>query len=201
MWDQRYRTEEYVYGTRPNDFLASVSDRIAKGRVLCLAEGEGRNAVFLARQGHQVLAVDQSAVGLAKAQRLAATCGVSIETRTVDLASFEIVPESWDAVISIFAHVPSQLRRTLHRQVVGGLRPGGILVLEGYTPAQLQYKTGGPPDLDKLMTLADLREELVGLTFMHALELEREVIEGTLHTGLGAVVQVLAVKPGERPVR
>lgn len=201
MWDQRYRTEEYVYGTRPNDFLASVSDRIVKGRVLCLAEGEGRNAVFLARQGHQVLAVDQSAVGLAKARRLAAANGVSIETRTVDLARFEIAPESWDAVVSIFAHVPSELRRALHRQVIRGLKHGGILVLEGYTPAQLRYKTGGPPDLDKLMTLADLREELAGLTFMHALELEREVIEGSLHTGLGAVVQVLAIKPGERPVR
>lgn len=194
MWDQRYNTDEFVYGTQPNDFLASVSGRIPGGRVLCLAEGEGRNAVYLAQQGHQVLAVDKSAVGLAKAERLAAAGGVRIETRVVDLARFEFEPGSWDAVVSIFAHVPSILRRALHRGVVSGLRSGGVFVLEAYTPAQLLLKTGGPPDADMLMSLAGLREELAGLDFRHALELEREVVEGKLHTGRGAVVQVLAVK-------
>ena len=195
MWDERYNTEEFVYGTRPNDFLASVSAQIPPGRLLCLAEGEGRNAVYLATLGHQVLAVDKSAVGLAKAQRLASASGVRIETRVVDLAQFDFAPGSWDAVVSIFAHVPSSLRQVLHRGVVNGLRGGGVFVLEAYTPAQLKLKTGGPPAADMMMSLAGLREELAGLEFRHGVEMERDVIEGKLHTGRGAVVQVLAVKP------
>lgn len=195
MWDERYNTDEFVYGTRPNDFLASVSGHLPRGRILCLAEGEGRNAVYLAKLGHQVLAVDQSAVGLAKAERLAVAGGVRIETRVVDLAHFDFEPARWDAVVSIFAHVPSDLRKKLHRGVVAGLRPGGLFVLEAYTAAQLELKTGGPPDADKMMSLASLREELAGLDFRHGAELEREVFEGKLHTGRGAVVQVLAIKP------
>jgi SAM-dependent methyltransferase len=194
MWDERYSTGEYVYGTKPNEFLVSVSGRIPKGKVLCLAEGEGRNAVYLAKLGHQVLAVDSSPVGLAKARKLAAENNVRIETSVVDLAHLSIEPESWDAVVSIFAHVPSVMRKDIHRNVVRGLRQGGVFVLEAYTPAQLKLKTGGPPNADMMMTLEGLREELNGLQFLHAAELERNVVEGKLHTGKGAVVQVLAVK-------
>lgn len=195
MWDERYNTDDFVYGTAPNEFLASVSGQIPRGRVLCLAEGEGRNAVYLAKLGHQVLAVDKSGVGLAKAGQWAEANRVCLETRVVDLAHFDFAPGSWDAVVSIFAHVPSVLRKALHRGVVAGLRSGGAFVLEAYTPAQLKFKTGGPPDADMLMTLPTLRQELEGLEFRHALELERQVIEGRLHTGWGAVVQVLAIKP------
>jgi SAM-dependent methyltransferase len=194
MWDERYNTGEYVYGKRPNDFLVSVSDRIPRGKVLCLAEGEGRNAVFLARQGHQVLAVDSSHVGLEKAKKLAGENNVHIDTQVVDLAHLEIQPEQWDGIVSIFCQVPSRIRRELHRKVVTGLRPGGAFVLEGYTPAQLKLGTGGPPDEDKMMTLDALRQELSGLEFKHAIELERDVIEGKLHTGRGAVVQIVAMK-------
>jgi SAM-dependent methyltransferase len=165
------------------------------GDVLCLAEGEGRNAVFLARRGHRVLAVDSSAVGLAKAAQLAEEHGVRIETLTADLADFVIEPGCWDAIVSIFCHVPPSIRRTLHRQVVAGLRPGGLFVLEAYTPAQLELRTGGPPTVELLMTLADLREELAGLEFLQAREIERDVVEGRLHTGRGAVVQIVARKP------
>lgn len=165
------------------------------GDVLCLAEGEGRNAVFLARRGHRVLAVDASAVGLAKAAQLAEEHGVRIETLTADLADLVIEPGRWDAIVSIFCHVPPPIRRTLHRQAVAGLRPGGLFVLEAYTPAQLEFRTGGPPTVELLMTLADLREELAGLEFLQALEIERDVVEGRLHTGRGAVVQIVARKP------
>lgn len=195
IWDQRYATEDFVYGTTPNGFLVSVSDQIPAGKILCLAEGEGRNAVYLAQRGAQVLAVDGSAVGLAKARQLAAANHVHIETAVVDLAHYTIAPDSWDAIVSIFAHLPLALRQELHRQAVAGLRPGGVFVLEAYTPAQLALKTGGPPQLDLLMTLSALRQELAGLEFVHACELEREVVEGKLHTGRGAVVQILARKP------
>jgi len=195
LWDQRYETVEYRYGKAANDFLRSMAKHLPLGNCLCLAEGEGRNAVFLAELGHQVTAVDNSRVGLDKAQTLANERGVQIETRLADLADFKIEPESWDSIISIYCHVDGEIRPTLHRKVVTGLRPGGVLVLEAYRPEQLSYGTGGPPTVEKLMSLPQLREELAGLDFQHALELEREVIEGDLHTGLGAVVQVLAVRP------
>ncbi len=194
MWDQRYAVEEYVYGTRPNDFLASVVDRLPMGRVLCLAEGEGRNAVYLAEQGFEVTAVDSSAVGLDKARKLAGQRGVHIETIVADLAHYEIIPESWDAIVAIFCHLPPPLRRVVHAQAVAGLRPGGAFVLEAYTPAQLKHGTGGPPVVELMMTLEALRNELAGLRFEHAVETERDIQEGRFHAGVGAVVQVLAYK-------
>jgi SAM-dependent methyltransferase len=195
MWDQRYDTSEYVYGTDPNDFLAGVVAEMPAGKTLCLAEGEGRNAVFLAEHGHQVTAVDSSAVGLEKAERLANDRGVSIATVTADLAHYEIERDSWDVIVSIFAHVPPDVRRPLHKKIVRGLHSGGMLVLEAYTPEQIKLGTGGPPVPQMTMTLTALREELDGLIFRHAVELEREVLEGRYHTGKGAVVQVVAVKP------
>jgi SAM-dependent methyltransferase len=194
MWNQRYAVEEYIYGTQPNDFLASVVDRLPMGRVLCLAEGEGRNAVFLAEQGFDVVAVDSASVGLDKARHLAGQRGVHIDTVVADLADYAIVPEAWDAIVAIFCHLPPPLRREVHARAVAGLRPGGAFVLEAYTPAQLQHGTGGPPVVELMMTLATLRDELTGLRLEHAVEIERDIQEGRFHAGLGAVVQVLAYK-------
>jgi len=195
MWDQRYDTTEYVYGTEPNDFLASNVSELTPGRTLCIAEGEGRNAVFLAEHGHEVVAVDASAVGLEKAGRLASERGVKVTTIVADLAFFDIEPDSWDTVVSIFAHLPLEIRRPLHKKIVQGLRTGGKLVLEAYTPEQIKLGTGGPPVVEMTMSLDALQEELDGLVFKHAVELERTVVEGQFHTGMGAVVQVIAVKP------
>lgn len=194
MWDERYSTDEFVYGTTANEFLVSTIDRLPKGRVLCVAEGEGRNAVYLAQAGCEVVAVDASRVGLDKAARLARERGVHIETVVADLADFVIQPHSWDAVVSIFCHLEPQLRKALHRRVVAGLRPGGVLVLEAYRPEQIRYATGGPAAADMMPSLAELRDELEGLEFEHAVEIVRNVSEGKYHTGKGAVVQVLAVK-------
>lgn len=194
-WDARYACDEYVYGTAPNDFLRAHVGDLTPGRTLSLAEGEGRNAVFLAEAGHRVTAVDASAVGLAKARRLAAERGVTLETVVADLADYEIAPAHWDNMVSIFCHIPPAARARLHRQVVAGLRAGGMLLLEAYTPAQIGRGTGGPPVPELTMTVESLRRELAGLEFLHAAELEREVREGRYHTGPGAVVQVLARKP------
>lgn len=195
MWDERYSEAEYVYGKEPNDFLADNFGRIPKGTVLCLADGEGRNGVFLAQQGYAVTSVDASRAGLAKAERLAAERGVSLRTVQADLADFTIAPASVDGIVSIFCHLPPAIRKRLHREVVRGLRPGGVLILEAYTPAQIAFGTGGPPVPELTMTLEGLREELAGLDFETGRELERDVIEGKYHTGRGAVVQLIARKP------
>ncbi|OAM88954.1 class I SAM-dependent methyltransferase [Termitidicoccus mucosus] len=194
-WNERYAATGHFYGTEPNGFLAAMASLIPDGSVLCLAEGEGRNAVHLATLGHRVTAVDQSSVGLDKAQRLAATWGVTLETVVTDLATYPISPGRWAGIISIFAHLPSPLRRNLHAAVVHGLKPGGIFILEAYTPAQLAFNTGGPKDLVLLMQLDDLHTELAGLNLLVAREIERDVVEGPGHRGRAAIVQVVGRKP------
>lgn len=193
FWDARYGAADgYVFGTEPNDFLRTVAERIPAGPVLCLAEGEGRNAVFLATRGHAVTATDLSATGLAKARALAATRGVPLVTAVADLADYGITPGAWSGIVAIFMHLPPALRRDVLARAAVGLRPGGVFIMEAYTPAQLAFGTGGPKDPALLPTLAQLRAELPGLEFEIGRELEREVHEGGGHTGRSAVVQVLA---------
>lgn len=194
-WNERYSAPGFAYGTAPNDFIASVADRIPPGRVLSLAEGEGRNAVYLAALGYQVTGVDGSEVGLRKAGELAAARGVTITTVHADLSSFEIGVEQWNGIIACYCHVPSALRIPLHQAAVRGLKPGGAFVLEAFSKEQPAYGTGGPQSPDMLMSLDDLKRELAGLEFAHAVRIEREVREGSGHTGLASVVQVLALKP------
>lgn len=194
-WDQRYSEPGYTYGTTPNTFLVSVVNRIPSGRVLMLAEGEGRNAVYLASLGYQITAVDGSAVGLGKALELAAERGVSLTAVVADLDGFEIEPGQWDAIVSCFCHIPSAIRIPLHRKVVNGLKPGGVFVLEAFSKEQMDYDTGGPKSLDMLMSREELLQELAGLEIIHAATLVRDVKEGRGHTGLASVVQILAMKP------
>ncbi|MHB1544242.1 MAG: class I SAM-dependent methyltransferase, partial [Gammaproteobacteria bacterium] len=169
-WDRRYSEPGYAYGIEANEFLASVEAQLPRGRVLSLAEGEGRNGVFLAKRGFRVTAVDQSAVGLAKARILAHEQGVALTTIQADLGSHAIKPDCWEVVVSIFCHVQPTIRARLYRAAVNGLVPGGALVLEAYTPQQLGFGTGGPKDSALLVDLAVLRHELMGLRF----EIERE---------------------------
>ncbi len=194
-WDQRYGKSGYTYGTAPNRFLRSVVESIPRGRILSLGEGEGRNAVFLAKRGYDVLGVDVSSVGLNKARSLAEERGVRIQTELCDIRDYSIASVSWDGIISIFCHLPAAVRRTVYRRVVSGLKPGGAFVCEAYTPRQLAYGTGGPPVRELLVTLEELRGDLEGLRLDIAREVDREVLEGRLHVGMGAVVQILAVKP------
>lgn len=194
-WDERFAGDEYAYGKEPNEFVVAAADRIPPGRVLCLAEGEGRNAVYLAGLGHDVTAVDASSVGLAKARRLAAERGVSLTTVLADLTDFTIEPEAWAGIVSIWAHLPRPVRTRLYGQAARGLLPGGVFVLMAYTPAQLAYGTGGPSVPGLLVDLASLREDLPGLEFVIGREFVRDVHEGKLHQGPSAVVQVLARRP------
>ncbi len=193
-WNERYAGEDYVFGTRPNEFLVEAGPQIPKGRVLCIGEGEGRNAVFLASLGFEVTAVDGSAVGLEKARRLAEERGVTICTEVADLADYVVKPEHWSGIVSIFCHLPSFLRHTLYPSLEKGLIGGGALLLEAYTPEQPAFGTGGPSDPDLLLTSDELRQTFSALTFERLTELERDVTEGNLHTGRAAVVQMIARK-------
>jgi len=194
-WDERYAGEEYKYGTQPNAFLQENASRIRpRGRVLCLAEGEGRNAVYLAGQGYQVTGVDASETGLSKARRLAAEKGVEVTFLQRDLEEYHIQPQAWDAIVCIFCHLPPVLRRPVHRACVEGLKPGGVFILEAYRPEHLEIGTDGPPTVELMITLADLTEELSGLRFDHALECVHDFSEGEGHNGKGAVVQVIGMK-------
>jgi len=196
MWDDRYGQPGWAYGTEPNDFLRKHAGSIPEGEVLCLAEGQGRNAVYLAGLGYQVHAVDRSAVGLARAEELAAERGVTIAIEAADLATYDLGIARWAGIISISAHVPPAVRARLHRAVVEGLVAGGVFILEAYAPSQVGRGTGGPPDRELCYPLDAVREELSGLRFDHAVEREREVVEGRYHTGLAAVTQLIGVKPG-----
>ena len=192
FWNEKFSTTDYAYGTEPNDFLVSAVTNLKRGATLSLAEGEGRNAVWLAQQGFTVSAIEQSEKGVGKTLRLALQRGVIVMAERGELETFHIQPNSWDLVVSIYAHTPQELRRKLHRQVVAGLKPGGVFVLEAYTPAQIANNTGGPKDASLMPTAELLRSELAGLVFDRIEEVERDVVEGSLHTGKAHVVQVVA---------
>ena len=159
FWEERYAEGPYAYGTEPNDFVREVADRLPPGRVLCLGEGQGRNAVFLAQRGHDVTAMDQSPMGLQRAESLAAERGVKITTIAADLEEFMIEPLAFGAIVSIFVHLPHALRRDVHERVMNGLAEGGLYVFEQYAPGQNEYKSGGPEDPDRRPGLATVRED------------------------------------------
>lgn len=194
-WDERYSGPGYLYGTEPNAFLVQVADRIPRGPVLCLCDGEGRNGVWLAGRKHAVVSVDNSRVGLAKARRLAAERKVPITTVNADLAGFSIPESYFAAVVAIFCHLPPELRARVHRNAIRGLKPGGAFILEAYTPRQLDHGTGGPHTPELLMEPEDIRAELDGLEIELLEEIEREIQEGERHVGKGAVLRVLGFRP------
>jgi 2-polyprenyl-3-methyl-5-hydroxy-6-metoxy-1,4-benzoquinol methylase len=194
-WDERYQTENYFYGKDPNDFLKETIKMIPPGsRILCLAEGEGRNAVYLASLGFRVTALDQSSVGLSKLTQLASEKNVHVETILADLSEYKIEANTWDAIVSIWCHLPSTLRKIVYSDCVKGLKHGGLFILEAYTPKQLEFKTGGPDNIDLLLTKEIIKEELLGLECFTLIEKNREIYEGQGHRGMSAVVQVLAKK-------
>jgi SAM-dependent methyltransferase len=195
MWNERYSAEEYIYGTEPNSFLMEHAGKLA-GPVLSLAEGEGRNAVYLASVGLDVLGVDSSEVGLAKARKLAESRGATIRTEVVDLASYEPAANAFGSVVSIFAHLPSEVRARLYPLVERSLKPGGVILLEAYSKEQIKRDTGGPKELDMLMSVADLENAFADVEVVLLREMEREVVEGTFHTGVASVVQFLGRKRG-----
>lgn len=197
FWDERYDTDEYVFGEAPNAFLASQRERLAGYRnALAVADGEGRNGVWLAEQGLGVTSIDASPVGLAKARRLAGKRGVSLTTMLADLADY-VWPESqFDVVAGIFFQfAPPAMRDDIFAGMIRTLAPGGLLLIEGYGPRQMQYRTGGPGILDQLYTEELLAERFSALDIIELRSYDAELTEGSRHSGLSALVDLVARKP------
>ena len=194
-WDQRFASTGFVYGEQPNDFLKEHASGLKAGQALCLAEGEGRNAVFLAELGHQVCAQDISPVGLGKAEELAQRRSVKIHTLCCDLAAFHPEPASVDLIAAIWMHLEPELRATVLQRAVEALRPGGHLLIEAYSPKQLGFSSGGPTRRELLIDAAQLQHELAALKPLILQEVEREITEGSAHQGPSAVVQFFGRKP------
>ena len=198
MWNERYSSDGFVYGTEPNDLLLEQFTRIpAGGKVLCLAEGEGRNAVFLAEQGYRVTAVDISHVGLNKAKTLAESKGLQIETVVADLSDFDFGINRYEGIVSIFAHVPQSIRQQIHAKIHTAIKDNGVFILEAYTEKQLLTDgVGGPPAAARelFMSSDSLPSELIRMNVEMNTELERMLNEGELHVGNSHVVQLIATK-------
>jgi SAM-dependent methyltransferase len=193
-WNQRFAGDEFLFGTEPNAWLREHVHHLPPGaRVLCVADGEGRNSVWLARQGFVVDAFDVADVGVAKARRLAAREGVQVHFSVADCDAYAWPEAAYDGVAAIFVQFADPaLRRRLFARIVASLKPGGVLVLQGYTPKQLEYRTGGPPYASHLYTEAMLREAFAALDIVELREYEDDVAEGRGHRGRSALIGLVA---------
>lgn len=196
FWDGKFSGTAYAYGTAPNTHLLHQADHLFVGaKVLVPGDGEGRNGVWLARQGMDVLSVDGSAVGLEKARRLATSQNVPLKTVQADLLDWNWPVAAFDGVVSVFLHFAAGDRPRMHAAMAAALRPGGVLILEAFRPDQLAFQSGGPKDPSLLYRAEDLRCDFAGLHLDLLEEVEVDLDEGPLHQGRAAVVRLVAHKP------
>lgn len=197
MWDERYSQEGYLFGTAPAVFLERHRDRLVPGATaLAIADGEGRNSVFIAQQGLTVTAMDGSAVAVAKARALAAEHVVAVDFHVADILGWDWQPAAYDLVVGIFFQflAPEQ-RPQVFEGMKQTLRPGGTLLVHGYRPEQVDYGTGGPPIRENMYT-EELLTEAFGDLQIEVLEsYDAEIAEGTGHLGMSALIDLVATKP------
>jgi len=196
-WNARYQSvDDYLYGTAPSQFVVANVDRIpANANVLCVADGEGRNGVWLAEQGFTVTSVDASHVALKRAEALAQERGVSIKTTMANLVQWQWPQERYDAVICVFIQfVGSRRRQEIFNHAIKALKPGGSFLLHGYRTEQIQFGTGGPPHMDNLYTESGLRRELSRLEKLQIRSYDAEIYEGSGHAGMSALVDVVGYR-------
>lgn len=192
MWDERFSNPAAVYGDAPNEYLQSQTFRLRPGtNVLVPADGYGRNGIWLAKQGFHVHTVDLSPVGVERARKAAAAAGVAMKIEVADLATWNWPESEFDAVVSIFFHMPSNVRGRTHGSMLRALKPGGFVILEAFTPAQLQFTSGGPKQVELLYTAGLLRNDFAGAEIVQLEEKEIRLNEGHMHSGPGAVVQAV----------
>lgn len=197
VWDERYAGEDYLFGEEPNAFLARQAARLKAGqRVLAVADGEGRNGVWLAERGLKVHSVDSSAVAQEKARRLAARRHVEVEFELADLLAWPFPEEAYDVVAAIFIQFTGpQARTRMFEGMKRALKPGGLLLLEGYRPEQLAYGTGGPSQLENLYTEDLLRHAFSDFEIEALTSYDAALDEGTRHSGMSALIDLVAFKP------
>lgn len=196
-WNRRYDRPDFLFGEEPNAYLANHQELFEPGkRALAVADGEGRNSVWLAKQGVTVDAFDISPVAVAKAKAFAQAAGVSVEMHVCDCEAWNWQPAAYDYVVAIFVQFAHPaMRQRLFANLIATLKPGGLLILQGYTPKQLEYKTGGPPEMSHLYTEQLLKTAFGPLELIELVNYEAEIREGTQHHGLSALIGMIARKP------
>lgn len=199
-WEARFAAPGYHFGTEPNAFLKSKAGLLKRGqKALSIADGEGRNGVFLAEHGLDVHCMDFSPTALAKAQALAKERGVTLRTEQADLDTWQWPSEAYDVVAAIFFQFCAPpLRSRVFAGIRRALKPGGLLLMEGYRPEQLKYKTGGPSEVENLYTRALLEKEFGDFTGLDIAEYDRDIQEGPGHGGMSALIDLVGYKPGAR---
>lgn len=195
-WDERYDREDYLFGTNPNAFLKSCAPLLEPGQtVLAVADGEGRNGVWLAGHGMKVTGFDASKVGLDKARRHAERNGVTVDYRLAMVEDWAWQANAFDVVVAIFIQFAEPpLRKLIFEGMIRTLKPGGLLLLQGYTPRQLDYGTGGPRAVENLYTRPMLERAFASLNIMRLVEHDSEVDEGPGHSGMSALIDLVARK-------
>lgn len=196
-WDERFAGPDFVFGTEPNAYLAQHRGLLVAGRTaLAVADGEGRNSIWLAKQGLHVDAFDISPVGVAKAATLALEHNVRVNLRVAGCDDWNWRPAAYDVVAAIFVQFAGpEMRRRLFAGMVDTLKPGAYLIVQGYTPRQLEYQTGGPGLLDHLYTASMMRDAFASLDIIELREYETELAEGAQHVGRSALLGMVARKP------
>jgi len=194
FWDERYDTEQYVYGKDPNEFFSLEIDKLVPGKILLPGEGEGRNAVYAASRGWTVAAFDQSRVGSQKAHRLAKEMGVQLDYQISGIESYHFRQDHYDVVGLTFVHVPPLFRKKLHEQVLHALKPGGVVILEAFHTSQLGNDTGGPQSLEMLFDKATILDDFNGLDTLFMDELTTSLQEGLFHKGNANIIRYLGEK-------
>lgn len=195
-WNARFSGTDYIFGTAPNHYLMQHLSLLRPGmRALAVADGEGRNSVWLAQQGLQTVAFDISPVGVEKASKLAQLGQVNVQYAVSDCDAWDWTPNTYDVVAAIFVQFAApEMRAKLFSNMVATLKPAGLLILQGYTPKQLEYKTGGPPNLDHLYSEQLLRDGFSDMEILEMQTYETILNEGAQHAGRSALIGMIARK-------
>ncbi len=194
FWDERFAGSNYVYGTAPNTFFKQELDKLTPGKLLLPGEGEGRNAVYAAQQGWQVLAFDSSSEGRKKALQLASNHQVELNYQLASYESMPITAEAFDCIGLVYTHLPPIPRQALHQKLAAGLKPGGTLIMETFSKAQINNNTGGPRDINMLFSKEELAADFSSFSHLQFEELEMELDEGDFHQGHSALIRLIGVK-------
>lgn len=194
FWDERFSSIEYIYGKEANEFVKHQLAKLQPGKILFPAEGEGRNSVFAASRGWEVTAFDPSIEGKKKAEMLASAKNVTIDYRIAGYENASFPENYFDCLVLVFAHMPAIHRERYHKKLLSFVKPGGTIILEGFSKTQIDYNTGGPKDLSMLFSEEELKSDFNELSEVTITERKTNLDEGTFHTGLAAVIDLFGIK-------